>query len=292
MLVSDLKDIEWSDLRLFIAVARNGGLGPAARVSSVSAPTLGRRVAVLERQLGMRLFLKSREGYTLTEGGRRLLGHAQEVEAAVAGITRWRSETAGPLAVRISAGHWMTRFLARHIGAIRLDGDDWTLDFVTAHARLDIGRREADIGIRNRRPDERSLAGRRVATVAFAAYATRDSDGAALPWIGLAGDAAVTPSAQWLAREADAPIAYRCTDPGTLLDLARGGVGRAVLPCLVGDADPQLVRAGGLITPLTSEQWLVTHHDDRHDASIHATAGRIAKLIGSSKRLFAGDEPN
>ncbi|SHH04648.1 DNA-binding transcriptional regulator, LysR family [Kaistia soli DSM 19436] len=291
MPVSNLKDIEWSDLRLFLIVARSGGLGAAARSSGVSAPTLGRRVAVLERQLGMRLFSKSRVGYQPTEAGRRLLCHAEEVETAVAGIVRWRGETAGPRAVRISAGHWMTRFLASHVGSVRQSGDDWTLDFVTANARLDIGRREADIGIRNRRPDEHTLAGRRIATVAFAVYARRGSDAPALPWIGLAADAALTPSAQWLEREADGPIVFRCTDPRTLLDLARVGVGRVVLPCLVGDADPQLERGSALIASLTSEQWLVTHHDDRHDAAVHAAAIRIARLIGSHKRLFAGERP-
>ncbi len=291
MSLSELKDVEWSDLRLFLAVARGGGLGPASRLAGASAPTLGRRVAALERDLGLRLFQRSRTGYQLTEAGRTLLGHAEEVEAAVAGITRWRSGSAAPRSVRISAGHWMMRFLASHAGALLPAGRDWPLDFVTANARLDIGRRAADIGIRNRRPEETTLAGRRVATIAFASYARRGAAAATLPWIALSGEAAITPSAAWLGRQNGAVIAYRCSDPRTLLDLARAGVGRVVLPCLVGDSEPGLARDGERIAALTSEQWLVVHHDDRHDPAIHATTEAIARLIGSKAELFAGALP-
>ncbi len=286
-----MNDLDWSDLRLFLAVARSGGLGPASRMAGVSAPTLGRRVAALERGLGLRLFSRSRTGYQLTESGRTLLGHAEEVEAAVAGIVRWRDGSAAPQSVRISAGHWMTRFLAANAARLAPAGRDWPLEFVTANARLDIGRRAADIGIRNRRPDEATLAGRRIASVAFAVYARAGSDADALPFAALAGDAAITPSASWLQAQAGATIAFRCSDPRTLLDLAGGGACRVVLPCLVGDAEEGLTRAGGLIAALASEQWLVTHHDDRHDPAIHATTDAIAALIAGHKALFAGERP-
>ncbi len=287
-----MTDIDWSDLRLFLAVARGGGLGPASRLAGASAPTLGRRVAALERDLGLRLFQRSRTGYQLTEAGRVLLGHAEEVETAVAGITRWRSGTAAPRSVRISAGHWMTRFLASHAGALLPAGRDWPLDFVTANARLDIGRRAADIGIRNRRPEETTLAGRRVATIAFASYVRRGASMDEPPWIALTGEAAITPSATWLERQSGAAIAFRCSDPRTLLDLALAGAGRVVLPCLVGDTEPGLERTGSLIPALTSEQWLVVHHDERHDPAIHATTEAIARLIGSQSELFAGALPD
>ena len=286
-----MKDLDWSDLRLFLAVARGGGLGPAARQGGASAPTLSRRIAALERDLGLRLFQRSRTGYQLTEAGRTLQDHAEAVESAIAGITRWRDGSAAPRSVRISAGHWMTRFLAAHVAALQPAGRDWPLEFVTANARLDIGRRAADIGIRNQRPDETTLAGRRIATIGFAPYARRDRDAAALPWIGLTAEAAITPSAAWLDRQSGAVIAYRCSDPRAMLDLALAGAGRVVLPCLVGDVEPDLARAGQLIDALTSEQWLVAHHDDRHDPAIHATAEAIARLIGSKAPLFAGALP-
>jgi DNA-binding transcriptional LysR family regulator len=293
MSLSKMKDYDWQDLRLFLAVARAGGLGPAARATGGSAPTLGRRITALERALGVRLFSRGRQGYALTEDGRTLLAHAQDVEAAAAGIERWRAGTATRPTVRISAGHWMTSFLARNVAGIWTTADPWTLEFGTANARLDIGRRAADIGIRNRRPEEPWLAGRRVGVVAFASYARRtaEGDGTALPRIGIGGDAAITPSAQWVVAEHGDAIAIRASDPRTMLDLVRAGVGQAALPCLIGDLEPELDRTGDPIAALASEQWLVTHHEDRHHAAIHATADRIARLIGRSQPLFAGRTP-
>ncbi|MCX5480170.1 LysR family transcriptional regulator [Kaistia geumhonensis] len=286
-----MKDLDWNDLSLFLAVARDGGLGPAARRTGTSAATLGRRITALEKWLGLRLFDRGRLGYDLTEAGRTLLGQAEDVEQAVGAIQRWRANETSRRAVRISAGTWMTSFLAGHIAALHAPGDGWTIEFVTANARLDIARRAADIGIRNRRPDGIGLAGRRVATVCFAAYALAGQEGDDLPWIALAGEAAITPSAEWLARRPDARIGFRCTDARTLLDLARAGAGRAVLPCLIGDAEPALRRIGPPIAELASEQWLVTHHDDRHDPAVHAAAERISKLIRAHRPLFAGEQP-
>lgn len=288
-----MKEFDWQDLKLFLAVARAGGLGPAARASGSSAPTLGRRMTALERALGVRLFSRGRQGYALTEDGRTLQAHAEDVEAATAGIERWRAGTSARPVVRVSAGHWMTAFLARNIEVVWTQADAWSLEFTTANARLDIGRRAADIGIRNRRPEEAWLAGRRVGVVAFASYARRETTEppAALPWIGISGEAAITPSAQWMAAEHGEAIAIRASDPRTLLDLVRAGAGRAVLPCLIGDVEPDLERAGEPIAVLASEQWLVTHHEDRHHAAIHTAAERVARLIGRHQPLFSGKTP-
>jgi DNA-binding transcriptional LysR family regulator len=40
---------DWDDLRLFLAVAREGGLAAAAAITEKSAPTLGRRMLGLEQ---------------------------------------------------------------------------------------------------------------------------------------------------------------------------------------------------------------------------------------------------
>ncbi|MDP2782200.1 LysR family transcriptional regulator, partial [Devosia sp.] len=59
-------DFSWDDLKLFLAVARLGGLSAATDTTGLSAATLGRRVSTLERQIGERLFVRSQSGYRLT----------------------------------------------------------------------------------------------------------------------------------------------------------------------------------------------------------------------------------
>ena len=88
-------------------------------------------------------------------------------------LTRWRDGTLGERVVRISAGAWTTEFLARHIGDIWTVGDPFRVEFVTAFDKIDIGRRNADIGIRSGRPMEPNLAGRLAGHYGHAIYSGR-----------------------------------------------------------------------------------------------------------------------
>ncbi len=44
--------IEWSDLRVFLSLAREGKLSATARLLDVSHPTIARRVKALESSVG------------------------------------------------------------------------------------------------------------------------------------------------------------------------------------------------------------------------------------------------
>ena len=99
-------DIGWDDLRLFLDVARLGGLSAATATTRLSAATLGRRVTALEKQIGEPLFVRQQTGYRLTPVGEELLRRAEDVEAAMQSLTRWREGTLPDRIVRVSAGPW------------------------------------------------------------------------------------------------------------------------------------------------------------------------------------------
>ncbi|NRB32323.1 MAG: hypothetical protein HRU27_17165 [Rhizobiaceae bacterium] len=63
--------------------------------------------------------------------------------------------------------------------------------------------------------------------------------------------------------------------PRLLLDLARQGVGQAVLPCFIGDREASLTRTGDVIDELTGDQWLVVHGEDRHQPQCAAPSPRL-----------------
>lgn len=292
MSVSEMKNqIGWDDLRLFLDVARLGGLSPAARTTGLSPATLGRRVTALEKQIGKPLFSRGPTGYRLTEEGEDLLERAEEVEVAMVSLVRWQEGTGGRRTVRVSAGSWTSEFLARNIGALWQAGEGIEIEFVTATERVDIGRRNADIGIRNARPTEQWLAGQMTGHVAFALYSGRERINGveAGMFVGLVRDKATAPSARWLAAHHGDRVGIRANDGLTVRELVVNGAGLAVLPCFVGDDDPRLVRIARLIPELTSEQWLVTHHEQRHDPEIRKVVDRIAALLRERRALFAGE---
>ena len=63
---------DWNDIPYFLAVANSGTLAGAARKLSVNHSTVFRRINMLEKKLGLRLFDRLPDGYSLTEAGHRL----------------------------------------------------------------------------------------------------------------------------------------------------------------------------------------------------------------------------
>lgn len=266
----------WDDLRLFLAVARAGGLGPAARTTGKSAPTLGRRMLALERHLGRELFHRLPRGYDLTADGEALLAEVSAVEARINPLLSPSATAVAPL-VKVSAGTWVTRLLATQAPRL-LDDRPVRLRFIAADQRLDIARREAVIGVRNARPEGMGLAGRRVGRVRFAVYA-RDPD--VSTWGLVMGN---TPSAEWARRACEERPRIEITSPRNAMDLARSGAVRVVLPTFVGDAEPALVRVAGPIPELDHDQWLVTHNEDRYLPEVRRTVDRIYAVLRDAVR--------
>ena len=263
----DETTFDWDDLRLFLAVARGGGLAAAARETGKSAPTLGRRMLALERRLGREIFERLPRGYALTAEGEALLARASEVERQVVPMVAARS---GPRVVKVSAGLWVTRLLCTH--AAEIAGEDARLRFIAADERLDIARREAVIGVRNRRPEEPGLAGRRVAEVRFAVYAR---EAGVATWARVMG---ATPSAAWVREASRGAPAIEVTSPRNALDLALAGAARAVLPVFVG-RESGLEQVSDEIGGLTHDQWLVSHHEARFEPEVRAVLDRIGAVL-------------
>ncbi len=284
-------ELDWNAIKLFLSVARCGGLSTAARLTRISPATLGRRMVALERQLAAVLFVREKNGYHLTREGEALLAHAEQLERSAQSIEQWRDQRGLAGRVRISAGDWICHFLATHINALWTAADSFSVELVSNPQRVDIGRRHADIGIRNTRPEEQWLARRRIGVVAFAPYAraASDAEAAQAKWVGYINENVALPSAQWLDSRYPQKVVMRSNNPRCILDLVRSGIGRAVLPCFVGDTEPELVRCGDTIEELRHEQWLVLHHEDRHTRKVRRVSERIAELMAKNQGLFAGE---
>lgn len=263
----------WSDLHLFLAVAREGGLSPAAKATQRSPATLGRRMHALERSLGRELFNRHDRGYELTVEGQKLMDDLLDIEARIVRLTIAPGEKERPL-VKISAGTWTTLALLEKLDFIMGAPADIRLRFISAETDLDIPHREIVVGIRNRRPTDDGLAGRKLARVEFAPYA---APGASERWIKVVAD---TPSARWLDRTIGNDAVCEVNAPRNSLDLALAGAGVALLPTFIGDAEPMLRRTGGMISELTHDQWLVTHQDDRHLPEVRRTIDRLCRILG------------
>jgi DNA-binding transcriptional LysR family regulator len=114
-----------TNLESFVRSAEMGSFSAAARRLALTPAAVSRNVALLERNLGVRLFQRSTRKLTLTEAGERFLveigGNLEALQAAIATVSTGRGEPAGVLKVSMAPTFGMTyvmpllpAFLARY----------------------------------------------------------------------------------------------------------------------------------------------------------------------------------
>ncbi|WP_075292532.1 LysR family transcriptional regulator [Pararhizobium arenae] len=288
-----MKDIDWDVYKCFLTVARGNGLTGAAQVTGLSSATIGRRMLELEQHTGRSLFNRSQTGYTLTADGRFLFDQLQDMEAAARKLDHWHREAEGQTTVRIAAGTWIAWLLSENFPAIRTERDAFRIDLHIGETRANLAYREVDIGIRAFEPEEPNLAARPVGLVAYALYQRRNApEEKPGRFVAVSEEDALSAYLRWPHQNAADRIVAFANRPRSLLDLVRAGAGKGVLPCFVGDLDPELERAGEDIPELAHRQWIVMNNDDRHRRDIRTVADRMTKLLKSHADIFAGKRPS
>ena len=143
-------NVNWDDLRLFLAVAREESLSAAGKVLRLDPATVGRRMQRLETALQANLFVKSPQGYSLTDAGVSLRDRAEVAEramrGAVADLPAQTDQLKGQ--IRIGAPDGAANYLLPQVCAV-LAGQNPELDIqIVALPRVfNLSRREADMAI-------------------------------------------------------------------------------------------------------------------------------------------------
>lgn len=140
----------WDDMRIFLSVARSETLSGAGKTLRMDAATVGRRIARLEDSVGHALFVKSPQGYALTEAGTRLVAHAERAEQAMQGaataITGDTETLSGQ--IRIGAPDGCANFvLPRVLADLSRANPELDLQIVALPRVVNLSRREADMAI-------------------------------------------------------------------------------------------------------------------------------------------------
>lgn len=287
----------WDDLRLFAAIAAEGSLSAAARRLKLSQPTMGRRLQALEQRMGAKLLERTQGGpggsYVLTPKGAELLPLVERMVEAGEAIERARpdfgEEASGT--VRIASGHLTIRFIARRLPEL-LDGlPDIEIELYSSYSTANLSRREADIAIRNRRPEEGRLVMRSLPQYSYAIFGAR-SYVAAHPeaasearyescrWIGFDDTRGRSESFEWLCARIGRVPQIRCSNASNILNALLTGAGLAVLPCFIAAEEPTLLQLTAPIEDLDREaMWLVIHEDMRDRPRVRLVADRIAALF-------------
>lgn len=265
--------MDWSDLRVFLAVAREGTLGAAARRLGQTQPTMGRRLRSLEQALGAVLFQRTRDGFVLTDDGEVLLAHAERIEVEAMAALRELSGAEAQLTglIRVSCSDWFATFLLAPVIAEFTTRYPGIMVELLADARLySLSHREADCVLRILPFDDPDVVSRRLLRTHYALYASASSacnpaalDDACRLIVMDTGFAAM-PDVEWVtSRLPQASIVARSNSREVQAKLCALGVGYAVLPRPLGDATPGIEPVDLGEAPPSRDTWLGYHRDMR-----------------------------
>ena len=266
--------MEWSDVRIFLAVVRSGSLGEAARRLGVSHPTVGRRIKALEDEAEQALFRRTKDGLVLTDTGDAVLALAESMENSGLAMERRLAGNHERLegVLRISSAEWFAGYvLAPVLAELTRRHPAIVPEVIASYRLLDLSRREADVAFRIVPFTEPDIVQRRLMSIPYGLYGSDESaraiqtDPASVGLILMNSAQSHFPDVAWLLDRF--PLSRRVftsTSRAVQARMCAQGMGVAVLPRPLGDATPGLQRIETPEPPPGRDIWVGYHHDLRH----------------------------
>lgn len=276
--------LDWNDLRYFVAVADQGSTLKAGRALRVSQTTVARRIGALEEAVGLTLFERRSAGYALTPDGESLLRHARQVAGAAIQFETIAASRERDLSgsVRLTTQEiFAITLLAPMIKELHDKHPEILLEVDTQQDLLDLGEGQADIALRSTGQEASAgVVGRRICVDDWTLYCSRDYAAAhGVPHtraelkqhaiIGGGGGKLWVHYEAWLrSLGLEGQVAMHHATSTGLLSGVRSGFGLAVLPCLIADAEPDLIRCLPPRDDHGRSMWLLTHDRVRRTSRV------------------------
>lgn len=294
--------MDWNDIRFFLSVAEARSTLAAAKSLNVSQTTVARRIAALEEALGLKLFEKRQAGYVLTPAGEALVDRARRVEEATnsfaeasAALTR---DTSG--AVRITTQEiFANTLLAPMLRELHELHPEIVIEIDTQEKLLDLGAGEADICLRSTAGEAPAgVVGRNLCIDDWTLYCSREyAERHGVPRsreellnhviIGGGGGRLWLHYEKWLrSLGLEGQVAMHHATSTGLLMAVRSGFGIAVLPCVVADGEPDLVRCIPPRNDHNRRMWLLTHERVRHTPRVRTVIDFLYDRLGRHVRML------
>ncbi len=296
-------NLAWDDLRVLLAAAREGSVSGAARSLGVEQSTASRRLARLERALGVVLFDRRPDGLRATAAAETLLADAEGAEAAIARLEAHASGLGDEVrgVVRIATTDALANLvLVPALPELLEPHPQLSVELITATRLADLLRREADVALRNVRPDHPDLVSRkltRIELVPCASASYLEDRTAATPseleWVTLASPApgVVLPEGAWVTRHAGRPPRLVSTRPQSLSAAVLAGIGAGVLSRNEVRRAPSLVELRfDVPAPEGFDIWMVTHRALRRVPRVRVVLDFLVAL--AERTLEADREPS
>jgi len=267
---------DWNRARAFLVTAEEGSLSAAARALGMTQPTLGRQVDALEEELGVALFERAGRGLVLTPSGLELLDHVREMGTAANKISLAASgqsqEIEGTISISASEAY-STYLLPPFLERLRREQPGISVRIIGTNEAADLQRREADIAVRNFRPEQPDLIARKLLDEPGGLWATPAyldkvghpkiaDDLAGVDFIGfeptdqmvkyLTGMGLKVTLENFVISSANHTVQWACV---------KQGLGIGVMTHRIAEAEPKVMQAIPDMEPIMVPIWLTAHRE-------------------------------
>jgi DNA-binding transcriptional LysR family regulator len=283
--------MDWSDVRIFLAIARTGTLGAAAKQVGQTQPTMGRRLRALEASIGQTLFQRTADGFVLTEDGTAVLPFAERMEEEALAFERSLAGKEQRLTglLRISSSDWfgvhvltpvLAEFLRRHPLV--------SIELVTDSRQLNLARRDADLLFRITPFEEADVIQRKFIRMEYALYGAMDAvapqagDGEGYALLTMDSAFGTLPDVEWLRTMLPkAHLAFGSNNREAQARMCAEGAGLAVLPCPLGDNTAGIQRIDLGVAPPGRDVWFGYHRDLRRLGRLRALLDLVIERLSN-----------
>ncbi|MFZ1493780.1 MAG: LysR family transcriptional regulator [Candidatus Competibacter denitrificans] len=295
--------MDWNDLRYFLAAARLGRLSPAARRLQVEHSTVSRRIDSLERTMGTRLFERHRDGLILTEAGHALLPMAEQVEATIAVLSEALSGQDLSIRGEVRLGTpegLAVCFLTPKLKPLLDDYPNLTVELLALPRLANLASREADLAITLEPPRRGPYVVARWTDYSYFLYGSRDyldqhgpittrADLARHPFVAYIDDYLLIPELRFLEKLCDKPnLRFSSTSMLAHKEAVLAGVGLAVLTPYISGNDPRLIKVLPDEAQFQHTFWLAAHADRLRLKRVRLVWDYLMELITTHRPLFLG----
>jgi DNA-binding transcriptional LysR family regulator len=293
--------MHWDDLRYVLAVHRTGSLAGAARALNVSHVTVFRRIECLEKDLGVRLFDRKRQGYVATALAAEIVQQAEQVEEQINALERrvWRQDSEVHGTVRLTSTDTISAtVLPGVLARLREKHPRLVIENIISHDQFSITRRDADIAIRHTISPPEMLIGHPLTQVHYAIYAGKKfaprrggkpPDFARLPWVSPDDSPVEYRFIKWIREHGHEPqVVLRCNSFVALAGAVKAGVGVGILSCFTAESLGGLVRLSPPIREVEWQYWVLTHPELRDVARVATVYSFLRKAFAELRPLFHG----
>ena len=284
-------DIDWDDLRVFLAVARAESLSGAGRALRLDPATVGRRIARLEERIEALLFAKSPQGYALTGAGQGLLRHAERAEQAVTAAREEVRGEAGGLSgqVRIGAPDGCANYVLPQVcAAIAAENPALEIQIVALPRVFNLSRREADMAIAVSRPRTGRLSVQKITDYRLHLAAHEDYLASAPPLrtladlrahriVGYIPDMIFDRELDYMSETGTEGVDLASNSVSVQFNLLRHGAGVGIVHDFALPSDPAVKRVLPDLFSLTRSFHLIRHAGDRRVGRLNRFAAALAE---------------